>query len=90
MQPCKTGDQRYSDASPYSECSLVKLKQCTFILFHSIQIQVLSKIERGRRLGITNNDDDECIHFVLDQKRIMINTQKHHKNWGQTRDDTLM
>ena len=23
MQPCKTGDQPYSDASPYSECSLV-------------------------------------------------------------------
>ena len=25
MQPCKTGDQLYSDASPYSECSLEKL-----------------------------------------------------------------
>ena len=24
MQPCKTGDQPYSDASPYSECSLVQ------------------------------------------------------------------
>ena len=24
MQPCKTGDQTYSDASPNSECSLVK------------------------------------------------------------------
>ena len=24
MQPCKTGDQLYSDASPYSECSLGK------------------------------------------------------------------
>ena len=23
MQPCKTGDQPYSDASPYSECSLM-------------------------------------------------------------------
>ena len=23
MQPCKTGDQPYSDTSPYSECSLV-------------------------------------------------------------------
>ena len=23
MQPCKTGDQPYSDASPNSECSLV-------------------------------------------------------------------
>ena len=22
MQPCKTGDQLYSDASPYSKCSL--------------------------------------------------------------------
>ena len=22
MQPCKTGDQPYSNASPYSECSL--------------------------------------------------------------------
>ena len=22
MQPCNTGDQLYSDASPYSECSL--------------------------------------------------------------------
>ena len=22
MQPCKTGDQLYSDDSPYSECSL--------------------------------------------------------------------
>ena len=24
MQPCKTGDQPYSDASPYNECSLIK------------------------------------------------------------------
>ena len=23
MQPCKTGDQLYSDPSPYSECSLL-------------------------------------------------------------------
>ena len=26
MQPCKTGDQPYSDASPNGECSLVTLK----------------------------------------------------------------
>ena len=25
MQPCKTGDQPYSDASPYSECSLKRV-----------------------------------------------------------------
>ena len=25
MQPCKTGDQPYSDASPNSECSLVQV-----------------------------------------------------------------
>ena len=24
MQPCKTGDQPYSDASPNGECSLVR------------------------------------------------------------------
>ena len=28
MQPCKTGDQLYSDASPYSECSLVYCFVC--------------------------------------------------------------
>ena len=25
MQPCKTGDQPYSDASPNGECSLVSI-----------------------------------------------------------------
>ena len=27
MQPCKTGDQTYSDASPYSECSLPRTNE---------------------------------------------------------------
>ena len=30
MQPCKTGDQQYSDASPYSECSLGSM--CMFFI----------------------------------------------------------
>ena len=42
MQPCKTGDQLYSDASPYSECSLdrclfdePKLSIAYFVLIRS-------------------------------------------------------
>ena len=29
MQPCKTGDQPYSDASPNSEFSLLEFNYCT-------------------------------------------------------------
>ena len=32
MQPCKTGDQPYSDASPNGECSLVLPIQTKYLL----------------------------------------------------------
>ena len=35
MQPCKTGDQPYSDASPNSECSLVQV-----CIFHDQKMHV--------------------------------------------------
>ena len=40
MQPCKTGDQPYSDASPNSECSLT---------FHLLHIRLYIKIFKNHR-----------------------------------------
>ena len=39
MQPCKTGDHSYSDASPNSECSLNVL--ILFFCWHAIQLVFL-------------------------------------------------
>ena len=36
MQPWKTGDQPYSDASPYSECSLIHILKFTTHRFSSV------------------------------------------------------
>ena len=37
MQPCKTGDQPYSDASPNSECSLpCHLNDCESVVNHHV------------------------------------------------------
>ena len=40
MQPCKIGDQPYSDASPNGECSLVEAIQ-TFTFIIKVKILVL-------------------------------------------------
>ena len=38
MQPCKTGDQPYSDASPYSECSLTRLINFLYCNFYLLTL----------------------------------------------------
>ena len=39
MQPCKTGDQPYTEASPNGKCSLERVKNC-------FRFQLSSEIER--------------------------------------------
>ena len=48
MQPCKTGDQPYSDASPNGECSLASTKvlhgralKCTFACSKELAVEML-------------------------------------------------
>ena len=50
MQRCKTGDQPYSDASPYSECSLPTLMKS----FETLNIVILSKARERERDKIDN------------------------------------
>ena len=48
MQPCKTGDQPYSDASPYSECSLhdfnVCIEACSLYVYATIYVGAIDRV----------------------------------------------
>ena len=41
MQPCKTGDQPYSDASPNVECSLDRVKEKEYERDNSMASQLI-------------------------------------------------
>ena len=50
MQPCKTGDQSYSDASPYSECSLICAAATERCL---LETRMLLAVVKGQRTMVT-------------------------------------
>ena len=58
MQPCKTGDQPFSDASPNSLCSLLSSVHAK-IIFSTKRVRDLFKLKRGLfslRLGLVHTE----------------------------------